>query len=217
MVCVFLFKPYHDWISTRIQPCSRSSRPISSHLCPRVFFRSLLPSVSLSLLSRGEWLGSLRTWPSSSRTSIHLVPSHAPCIGRVHRDLRARAGGRAEGWFCQVQEMLAGVCHGKNCACGCLLRARSSSSHPAPSGAVSGPLRSDFDQEGAEPQSVEDEDLNDAWLPASVIEKELEARPASARGSHEGTAGTESSTHRGTIVCISCGGYSMWVNWQAAS
>ena len=89
-----------------------------------------------------------------------------------------------------MQEMLAGVCHGKNCACGCLLRAfrgwpRSSSSHPPPSGAVSGPLRNDLDQEGAEPQSVEDEDLNDAWLPAFVIEKELEARPASARGSHD--------------------------------
>ena len=78
---------------------------------------------------------------------------------------------------------------------------------------VSGLLRHDLDQEEAEPKSEEDEDQNDAWLPAFANEKEVEARGLALRlGGMNVRSGHMFLHHRGTSVCIRCGGYSMWVN-----
>ena len=75
-----------------------------------------------------------------------------------------------------------------------------------------GQLLNDCDHEDAETQCEDDEPQNDAWQ-AVIDNGEVQKNALHPRlGAMRVREGHRISHHRGVMVCVKCGGYSMWVN-----
>ena len=139
----------------------------------------------------------------------------APCHGRVRQDLCPRGGGRSQSWVFEVQEVYAGVWQKElvNVVAHslCPVAGQKCSSHPAaPSCARVGLVHNNLEQEDARPVFEEGMSrMRTGTLSDNLLLEEEESRrgPCLRAFSRH-----RIFHHRGTIVSIRCGGYSMWVN-----